>query len=76
MEIKNKLVNTKEYKKYHDSLLIERTANEYAINNLPYVLQRIVPEEEIISYQNKLKKESWGASQKFPIDISKYFFHL
>lgn len=48
--------NTKEYKKYHDSLLIERTANEYAINNLPYVLQRIVPEEEIISYQNKLKK--------------------
>ena len=48
--------NKKEYKKYHDSLLIERAANEYAINNLPYILQRIIPEEELASYQNKLRK--------------------
>lgn len=49
--------NQKAYKKHHDSLLIERAANEYAINNLPYVLQRIVPEKELISYQNKLKRK-------------------
>lgn len=48
--------NKEEYDKHHDSLLLERKANEYAINNLPYVLQGIVPEEEITSYQNKLKK--------------------
>lgn len=49
--------NTKEYKKYHDSLLLEKTANEYAINNLHYILQKIVPEEKLISYQNTLRKK-------------------
>lgn len=49
--------NRKEYIKYHDSLLMERQANEYAINNLPYVLQKIVPEEKLISYQNRLRKK-------------------
>ena len=48
--------NQKAYKKYHDSLLIERTANEYAIHNLPYVLQQTVPEEEIITYLEETKK--------------------
>lgn len=49
--------NRKEYIKYHDSLLMERQANEYAINNLPYVLQKIVPEEKLISYQNRLRRK-------------------
>ena len=49
--------NTKEYEKYHDSLLAERIANEYAINNLPYVLKDIIPKEEMIAYQNKVKQE-------------------
>lgn len=49
--------NRKEYIKYHDSLLMERQANEYAINNLPYVLQKIVPEKKLISYQNRLRRK-------------------
>ena len=49
--------NRKEYIKYHDSLLMERQANEYAIDNLPFVLQKIVPEEKLISYQNRLRKK-------------------
>lgn len=49
--------NKKEYIKYHDSLLMERQANEYAINNLPYALQKIVPEEKLISYQNRLRRK-------------------
>ena len=49
--------NRKEYIKYHDSLLMERQANEYAINNLPYVLQKIVLEEKLISYQNRLRRK-------------------
>lgn len=36
---------------------MERQANEYAINNLPYVLQKIVPEEKLISYQNRLRRK-------------------
>ena len=49
--------NRKEYIKYHDSLSMERQANEYAINNLPYVLQKIVLEEKLISYQNRLTRK-------------------